>query len=361
VVGVTSEFDSGFLRYNLRFPVATERYFKAVNVTVNSFSTVLITEIRALVDVDDLENGKSTSTNFRANFTASFRPHERVTANFRFGMRNEDDVAGGLLSRDLDEMNYNVLVRVAATPELDLLGRYRFSSVDETRSFVLLRDVKEWNAGLEYSPLPAVDGRLHISRRDEFERDQLLSSIETIRGSVLTDLLPNLSLISELVYSLVDNPFAGFERTSWQWRETLESRLTENVTLMGGLSVTFYDSTGVVFLTRRTRVDLRSVWSATPYLTLIGELAYSADDDLVTWMPRFNISWAPGPKLRMSVSYQDTDTSDLRRTTTFGIQATYRLNTKFIPFVSFTRSTFEELGLEETKIAALRFGFDFFF
>ncbi len=361
VAGVTTDFDSGFLRYNLRFPLTIDRFFKVVNVTVNSFSTVLVTEIRPLVDVGSLDNGESVSTTFRANFAANLRPNERVMASFRFGMRNEDDVAGGLLSRDIKEMNYNVLVRVAATSELDLLGRYRFSTVDETRGIVLLRDVKEWSAGLEYSPLPTVDGRLEISRRDELERDQLVSSIDTIRGSLLTDLLPNLSLVSELVYSLIDSPFAGFERTSWRWRETLESRLTDTVALSGGVSVTFYDSTGIVFLTRRTQVELRTVWSATPYLTLTGELGYSADDNLKTMMPRFNISWAPGPKLRVSASYQDTDTRDLRRTTTLGAQATYRLNTKFTPYASFARSTFEALGLEDSKNTTLRVGFDLFF
>jgi hypothetical protein len=361
VAGVTSEFDSGFLRYNLRFPVTTDRFFKAVNVTVNSFATVMVTEIRPLVDVGDLESGKSLATTFRGNFVVNLRPHERVTANFQLGLRNEDDVAGGLLSRDLNEMSYNALVRFAPTSDLDLLGRYRFSSMDEKLGFVLLRDVTEWSVGLEYSPFPTVDGLLTITKRDELERDRLIASINTIRGHVLTGLLPNLSLISEIIYSLIDSPFAGFERTSWQWRETLESRLTDSVLLSGGLSVTYYDSTDIVFLTRRTRVELRAVWSATPFLSLTGELAYSADDELKTLMPRFNISWAPGPKLRVSVSYQDTDTRDLRRTTSLGAQASYRLNPKFTPFASFTRSTLQEFDLEGSTIATLRVGFNFFF
>jgi hypothetical protein len=63
----------------------------------------------------------------------------------------------------------------------------------------------------------------------------------------------------------------------------------------------------------------------------------------------------------VSVSYQDTDTRDLRRTTSLGAQASYRLNPKFTPFASFTRSTLQEFDLEGSTIATLRVGFNFFF
>jgi hypothetical protein len=78
-------------------------------------------------------------------------------------------------------------------------------------------------------------------------------------------------------------------------------------------------------------------------------------------MPRFNVSWTPGSKLRVTVSYLDTDTRELRRTTTLGATADYRINPRLTPFAVFSRSTFDQVDLERSTNTTLRFGFNFFF
>ncbi len=361
VLGVTSELDNGLLRYNLHFPLSADRFFKAVNVTVNSFSTVRVTELRALVDVGELESGESLATTLRADFSANVKPHQRVHATLRFGLSDEDALARGLLSRDLYETNASAVVRVTAAETLDVILRYGFSSLDDPLGPVLQRDVKEWSAALEYNPIPTVNGLLTISQRDELDQDRLIQSAETVRGRLLTELLPNLSLLSELVWTAFDNPFSNFRYTSRQWRETLQSRLTESFQLGGSLSLTYYDSGGVFSLTRRTRVELRAIWNITPFLAFTGDWNYAEDDNQKTYMPRFNVSWTPGTKLRVTVSYLDTDTRELRRTTTLGATADYRINPRLTPFAVFSRSTFDQVGLERSATTTLRFGFNFFF
>jgi hypothetical protein len=359
VSGVTAAFDSGFLRYNVRFPITTDRFFKAVNITVNSFSTVRVTEIRALVDAGDLDRGKSEATTFRADFSANVVPQERIDATVRFGMSNEDALARGLLSRDLEEMHGSAIIRVAATSGLDVIARYFFSNVDDPLSSVLQRDVKEWSGAVEYAPVPSVDGIVTFTRRDELDQGRLIQTADIIRGRFLTELLPSLSLISELVRTVLEEPDFGY--TSWTWRETLESRLTERFQLGGTLSLARYNSTGVLLLTKRTRVELRAIWSVTPYLAFTGEWIYAKDDNQKTLMPRFNVAWTPGPKLRVSASYLETDTLDLRRTTTLGANADYRINPRLTPFIIFSRSSFDQVAAERSVVTTLRFGFNFFF
>lgn len=362
VDGVTAaEFDGALLRYTLRFPATTDRFFKAVNVTPNSVSAVAVTEIRPLVEATELGNGDGLSTIYRADLSASLEPHERITGVVRFSLNNEEDLAGTFLRRDLAEMTYSALLRVEATSDIDLRLLYRFSNIDETQDRVLQRDIVEWTATLDYDPLPTLDAQLSLARRDERDRDQLIRSIDTIRARVLTDLLPNLSLISEIAYSLVEDPFSGFASSSWRWRETLESRLTERFVLQGSLSQTYFDSTGVVVLTRRTRIELRALWSVTPFLSFTGNWAYAQDDNQTTLTPTLALSWRPGPKVNVTLSYQGNDSRGVRRTSNVAARLNYWLNPKFNPFAVFSRSTSETVGVVPDKSTTLRVGFNFFF
>jgi hypothetical protein len=274
---------------------------------------------------------------------------------------DEDALARGLLSRDLYEKNYSAVLRVAAYSDLDVIARYGFSTLDDTLGPVFERDVEEWTAALEYSPFPTLDGVLTINRRDERDQGRLIQSADTVRGRLLTNLLPDLSLISEIVRTVLEDPISNFGYTTWQWRETLESRLTERFQLAGTLSLSYFDSTGILRLTQRTRIELRAIWNVAPFLAFTGGWIYAEDDNQKTLMPRFNLSWTPGPKLRVSVSYLETDTRDLRRTTNLGATADYRINPKLTPFAIFSRSTFDQVGSEPAVTTTLRFGFRFFF
>ncbi len=361
VAGVRSEYDGALSRYTLIFPEITDRYFKAVNVTANGFSRVAITEVRALVDVGQLGRREGRSTTYRADLVARLRPHERLRADFQVGVGNDQNLTGGLLSRDLDELAYSALVRVELTPDLEARVGYRFTSVDENREPVLERDEEHWSAALDWSPLPTVDGLLSISRRDEKDGEVLIRSADTIRLRARTELLPDLELTSEVVFSDVNDPFAGFEQTVWRWRETLIAGLTETWNLRCSVSQSLFDSTGTVIIEERTNLDLLTTWRATPFLSLTGDWSYGEDDLQDTLSQRYSTFYAPGPKLSASLSYQDTDSSDVRRTTTMGASVSYRIRPRLTPFANFSRSTFRQVGTETTENSSLRFGFNLFF
>ena len=361
VSGVISDYDGGLDRYTLRFPEVTDRFFKAVNVTVNSFSNVAVTEIRALVDVGQLSRREGRSTTYRADFAARWRPHERVRADLLFGVANDQDLARGLLSRDLDEINYSALVRVELTPELEARIGFRFTGVDENREPVLERDERTWSAALDWSPLPTVDGLLSFSRRDEKDGEILIRSADTVRLRARTQLLPDLELTSEIAFSDVDDPFAGFQQTVWRWRETLIAGLTENLSLRASVGQSHFDSTGITLIEERSHLDLSTTWRATPFLSFNGDWAYSEDDLQDNLTQRYSTFYAPGPKLSASLSYQEIDSSDVRQTTTMGANVNYRIRPRLTPFVNFTHSSFRQAGAATTDNTSLRTGFNLFF
>lgn len=361
VAGVDSVFDGALSRYTLRFPETTDRYFKAVNVTINTFDRVAVTEVRALADVERLTRQEGRSTTYRADLNASYSPHERVHAAFTFGISNDEDLAGGLISRDLDELSYGARVEVGITPELDLRLGYHFTGVEERLEPVLERDEEQWSATFDWSPLATVDGLLSFSRRDEKDGDVLIRSADTVRLRFLTELFADLELISEVTWSDVDDPFAGFTQTVWQFRESVRADLTPRWRLQGSISQSHFDSTGTVAIERRTSADLRTFWRATPYLSFSGDWDFSDDDFQQTLTQRYGAFYSPGPKLTASLSYQDTESADIRRTTTVGGSINYRLRPRLTPFLNFSRSTFRQVGIEPSENLSVRAGFNLFF
>jgi hypothetical protein len=361
ISGVASEYDGALSRYTLTFPETTDRFFKAVNVTVNGFTSVEVTELRALVDVGQLGRREGRSTTYRADFGARWRPYERVRADVHVGLANDQDLTRGLLSRDLDERSYGAQVRVDLTSELEARVGYRFTSVDEDLAPVLARDEEDWTAALDWSPLPTVDGLLSFSRRDETDGEVLIRSADTLRLRARTELLATLELTSEVTWSDVDDPFAGFQQTVWRWRETLVADLTERLNVRASVARSYFDSTGTVVIEERTNVDLLANWRAAPFLSFTGDWAYGEDDLQDTLTQRYSTFYAPGPKLSASFSYQDTETSDVRQTTTMGASINYRIRPRLTPFAYFSRSTFRQAGTETSDNTSLRFGFNLFF
>ncbi len=361
VSGVVGEYDGALSRYTLSFPEITDRFFKAVNVTVNDNARVAVTEIRALVEVGQLSRRDGRSTTYRADLAARWHPHDRVRADFQVGVANDQDLTRGLLSRDLDELTYSALVRIELTPDLEARVGYRFTSVDENREPVLERDERSWSAVLDWSPLQTVDGLLSFSRRDEKDGDVLIRSADTVRLRARTRLLPDLELTSEVAFSDVDDPFAGFQQTVWRWRETLIADLTERVNLRASAGQSFFDSTGTAIIEERTNLELLTTWRAAPFLSFTGDWSYGEDDLQDTLTQRYSTFYAPGPKLSASLSYQDTESSDVRQTTTMGASVNYRIRPRLTPFANFSRSTFRQVGTETTENTSLRFGFNLFF
>lgn len=374
--GVVAEFDSALLRYTLRFPETTDRYFKAVNVSVNTMNDVSVTELRPLIDVESLTRRDARSTTYRASLNAVYRPNERVRASLSFGLGNDEDLAsrlgeGGVLSRDLEEVSLAALVRVGLREDLDLRVGYRFNDVEEKQAPVLKREEDTVFASLDYDPLPTVDATFTVSRRDEHDGGLLLRSADTFRLRAGTVLLPSLELVTEVTYSDIEDPFAGFTQSIWRWRETLQGAPTRKLMFWATFGQSYYDSTGTVAIDRRSRFDLRTTWTATPFLSFTGDWSYGDDDRQSTLAQRYSVFWAPGPKLSATFSYQDTESEDLRDDSAFvgpmrditslGASINYRLNPRFVPYANFSRSRFDQAGAQETENTSLRFGFNLFF
>jgi opacity protein-like surface antigen len=357
---VVSQFDLALLRYSLLFPETTNRYFKAVNFSTNLQTDVAVTEIRALLGVESLAlAGKST--NYWLFADAILAATERVTLNLNAGFRTDQDLAEGRLNREFTDRTYSGGLQVELSPDLRLRAGYRFSDIEEDLDPVLKREEEHLTASLDWSPLETVNTILSLSSREESESGRRLRLADTARLYARTDLLPELRLISEVVYSDIEDPFSGFDQSSWQWRETIESQPTAAWTFAASLVQTWYDSTGSVALSERSQLQFRSVWRAAPFLTLSGDWSLNRDDDDDTVSQRYSISWNPGNRLAVSLGYQDSDLQEIRSTTGTSGSVNYRLNRKLTLYGSYSRSTTERIGVEDSEIESARLGFNLFF
>jgi hypothetical protein len=170
-------------------------------------------------------------------------------------------------------------------------------------------------------------------------------------------LLPDLRLISDLSFSRLDDPFAGRDRDSWSWRETLEMRPTPRWNISGSFNYSLYETLEGESLFNRTQYRVLTTWQATNYLTLGGTWWYTDADGSSSLNQSYNLSYAPGPKLTVSAAYQGFESAGGRGTFTDNVHVSYRVLTRFVLFANLSRSRSEEAGGEIAKITNLRGGF----
>jgi hypothetical protein len=357
VPGATSVFDAVLLRYRLQFPETEDRFFKAVNVSTNLEPVVLVTEIRALLDLDAEAGVDSSESNlYRADLQASFQPADRLNGAVGVGFSSDDTFAAGLVRRDYNERHAFARLTFDVARDLDLHLSYRWNDSENLREPVLLRTVNNFSASLNWVPLATVDAILTAGRRDESEKGTLLQSLSSVRLGVVTQLLTDLRLVSDFDISRLEDPFAGRDRDTWTWRETLEMRPLPSWSVSGGFTYALNETREGEPLLKRTQYRLLTTWNATAYLTLGGTWWYTDDTGVGSLNQSLFLSYAPGRKLAISATFQGFDGSSGRSTSTDSLGVTYRLFTRFILFANLSRSRTEESDGEATRISNLRVG-----
>ncbi len=354
--GVISTFDVAFLRYTLRFPETTDRYFKAVNLSVNVRTGVAITEVRALIDTTRTGTERRRSTTERIFLRGDLRPNEIYRGSLTVGFNSDGGSGGGLPVRDVRETTYEALFGAAVGRDKDLRFRYHRSDFRREELPVLRRDETRYDAAFSWTPLPTVDTLVSVARREEVERNRLIRQTDSVRATALTDLLPGLRLTSEISYSDVNDPFSGFTLATWTWKETFETRPADFVTFAGGFSFQRFDARGRISLERRTSAHGRVRLALFPELSLGMDLNYGSEDGRRTLTQRYDLNWTPGPRLTASAAYAETDS--LGEVTTSNASATvdYRLSHHLGLFAIFARSELDQAFAAATRVTTLQFG-----
>lgn len=367
VAGVRSTWDGALLRYTVRFPETTERFFKVVNVTVNAATEVAVTEVRALRAI--LGAGlteEAESTLLRADVSAGFQPHERVSANVSGGIIQDEGLRAGALRREYEDVHYSALVTADLPRDLQARASYRYFDAENRIEPVLVRKEALTSAALAWEPLPTFEATVSYSLREEEDEVRLIRSTETERLFVSAELLPGLELDSSLERTELEDPLGGRDRTVLAWRERIEARPTRDWTVTGGFSVLSYEDAAGARILDRNSLDLRATWRAAASLVLTGDWSYDTDrfrdaETQDSLRQSYSVSYSPGSKLNLSGSYQELDDGRFRKTAAVSAGFNYRLNPRFRLFGNYTRSE-TSLGAADTaEISSFRTGLSIFF
>jgi len=342
---VTVIYDPALLHYTLRIPETTDRFFKAVNESANPVTEVLVTEIRALLDVEggsgDSEYG---GTLYRASVAARFRPSERVSGRVNFGWTNQDDLFGGLVRRDFRSAQAGADLDVQITRELQFAVGYRHGDTEQGGAAPLARTTQTFESSLIWTPLPTVNAEFAVAQRDESSKGDLLQSTSSARASLFTGLLPDLDLTSTLLYVRLEDPFSGFNRDSWTLTEDFRTRPTRNWVLDASLQYSIIETPEGLPLLKRSAVRIRTNWIATRFLTLFGRWRYSRDNDLTTFRQSYTLTYTPGPRLTLTGAYDENENSVDRVQSSSSVSFTYSLLRRVNLFGNLSRSRTQSLG-----------------
>ncbi len=359
--GIRSAWDAGFLRYTLFLPETSNRFFKAVNLSVNGISEVLVTEIRALVDAENIEDSQSDGNEYWVDFFTSLQPHRRMELSFLASTRKDLTLGVGGLGRDRDTVDLHGQALFRLARNLDFRLGYRQTEIEEALEPTLLRDETQSNVALEWRPLPTVNVLAQASRRDETEDSDLIRSSDTILLRAATELLPDLRTTIEWSFSAIDDPFSGFEQDVNRWLVGLDTRPRESWILGANISYATYDSTGVITLTQRTNAQIYTTWLPTSYLTLSGDWTISDDNLRNSLTQRYAVGWSPGRKLSTSLSFQGTETADSASTQTITASINYRLNRWVTLWSNTSKATTDITGLTSSETKTFRLGLNLIF
>jgi hypothetical protein len=356
VPGAASEWDGALLRYLVRFPSTEDRFFKAVNVSVNSQPLVAVTEVRALRDVLPGAPGEDDTTFYRLDGTARFLPHERVSGTLSAGVSRDEGLAGSVVRRDFRDVHGSASVTVALPRDLRWTTAYRYSDFEDRVEPVLLRTEQLFSSQLGWTPLPTVSATATYQQRREDDEGTLIRDSRTLRLSLLTELLPELDLDSTVERTEVEDPFFGQNRTVTAWRERLQAQVFPNLLVGGGFSYLRYEGEGGELLLDRTSLDLRASWRAGAYLTLTGDWSYGEDQVSDSLRQSYAATFTPGDRLTLTAAYDEFTDQGLRETNTASGSLEYRVNDRFRLFGNYTRSETVLGTLEPSVIESMRLG-----
>ena len=356
--GVTSEFDPALLRYTLRFPETTDRFFKAVNLTVNPSPEVLVTEIEAQLDfVTDSSTSELDSSLYRVAAIASYRPIRRLPAQVDASWTNDKDLAAGFVQQDFEFARVGVGIDLEVTPNLKLATGYSLADTADRRETPLLRTLETFTFNVNWTPLPTLEALLTAQSREELEVDELLQADRSVRMDVFADLWREyVALRSAVGYSQLDDPFSGQTRDSWNWSQSLILSPTQYWRLEGFYGETRNESFEGEPQFDQSNYGVSTAWYPTGFISLNASWARNEINTVETTTQRAGINYTPGPKLQMSYSLQDTSSEERLTTRTDSARITYKLTTFFRIFGSLSRSGSELFGAEPQEITTARIG-----
>jgi hypothetical protein len=357
VPGAQSSYDADLLQYTLRFPETENRFFKAVNVSINAAPQVQVTELRALRELDGAVGETALDNNiYRADFSARYRISSKVQADASIGSNNDETTVAGIVRQD-NQVNYaNAGLNIDFTNTLGLDLGYRLTNSTDGREPPLDRTTEEINANLLWTPLPTVDVVVTAGTRDELDQSELLQSTTLGRVRVDLQLFTDLGLVSIASYNRLEDPFSGFDRDTYSWTQRLDARPHRTWFFELGYDYSLTETPDMESLLERTNFFLRTRWTPGAYLSLNGAWRYYEDDFSDTFRQNYGIVYTPGPKLSLTASVEDFDSDTGRTTSNKSLGFSYRMYPRVLFTGTLLRSTFgQNLGSGE-KINSAQLG-----
>ena len=283
------------------------------------------------------------------------RLHRRVELTLIANTRRDAVLRLGGTSPGRNTRDYGAKVKFLLLDSLELRLDYRLTELEEALD-ALQRDTEFAGVALEWRPLPTVDVILSADSREESTNSETIQINDTLSLRARTDLLPGLSLVTDLQLSKLQDPILGYEQTTQLWRESLIASPWRTLNVIGNLSYAIYDSTGVVSITDRTIAELGGRWTPTPAISFTAFWGWNRDNLYSNLTQRYGLTWAPGKKLSVGLAYRDNTTRDARSTSSATGNANYRLNHWAVLWASISQTTTDQGIFEPSETLTARIG-----
>ncbi len=324
VAGANSSYSPGFSRYEISFPQTTARYVKALNKGLNESDTVYVTEIAAMVRVDDAGVTRRNQTVHMANMTNNFKISGAWSAMAGISLRRD---AGGLSSRGRDETYYLLNVNNQVTKHVVQSVRMQLGFIDYQSSRVDVDKMVSSDYNIQYKPLETLEFSVSLIHRDNYIGSAKSQEINFGLARVRGRLLPRLETTQELSggrnTSMTGN--TGFD--SWSYRSGVTGRVTPRLDVSAGyFHQRINDLTG--FERIKNQYDLSFGYLITESIQTRGNLSLTRDGHTRYISHDYSLAWALSPKISASgtVSIADYENGTSSRSERYSAQVEYAMS-----------------------------------
>jgi hypothetical protein len=358
VTVVDRQWDPDLLRYRLRFPETSERYLKAVNVTSNAESQVRVTEVVALRDLATAAGLPERSSDlYRAAASLDWRISRRLRFNASADASNDSTTVGGVVRRDASGSGARGGLELDLARDLVLSVGYRHARSDEGGGRELTRISDDYGASLRWNPLPTTDALLAAGWRTDSDELEELSNLRYARATVSLDLLDELRLVTDLGTSRIESVGIDGARDTLSWTERVEMRPRRSWYVNGGYSWVRTESALAgepLFDSSSLFVDFG--WTPGAALTLVGTIAYYDETTGATIRQSYNLSWNPGPKLGVTLGWDEYSQSEGALTSNDSLALLYQFGPRLVLYAALTRSRAELVNGPENEVTSFNAG-----
>lgn len=346
--GYVAVFDPVLKRYEIFIESTRTKYFKLVNVSVNSFSNVKVTELEALADIGN-DNRKITRTNHLVDLSSSYRWNDKSVTAVDLSYTNRSSTSKGRPQNTFLTISQRYKVSEKALHVIRLQTNYQHvgAELPNLRTHYL-------TYSFLYLPIPTIEWLFSASNGHNYVGSLKTSETRNAFFRTYGKLLPVLNVNLEIGYSWTSQLDIDRKYNSWRTAFSSDGNLTRRTNFKFTYTVTTTGNTDEDKRTVRSNMSMNLNNRLSSKIFWRVEYRINYDDETVKTGVS-SLSWNMTSKLSTGASISYTNRENLIETYQYSTFCNLRLINRATLSVNYSYGDLTAAGGSKTTSLLISF------